>query len=77
MTRKSIALYYYTVEQNKISIRSTNYKGRPGDGIKKLWIYMDKIALRLYTFIKSTFGLSDAFASTVLKFLSIRKRKEK
>jgi hypothetical protein len=77
MTRKSIALYYYTVEQNKISIRSTNYKGRPGDGIKKLWIYMDKIALRLYTFIKSTFGLSDTFASTVLKFLSIRKRKEK
>jgi Rps23 Pro-64 3,4-dihydroxylase Tpa1-like proline 4-hydroxylase len=76
-TRKSIALYYYTEEKNRISINATNYKARPGDGIKKLWIYMDKQALSLYTRIKSAFGLSDDFASKILRFLSVSKRNKK
>ena len=77
MTRKSIALYYYTEEKNKILNRSTNYKPRPGDGIKGIWIYMDKLALSIYIIIKSKFGLSDDFASRVLKLLSFARHKKK
>jgi hypothetical protein len=76
ITRKSIALYYYTEENENITIRSTNYKGRPEDGIKKIGIYLDKQVLHFYTKIKSTFGLSDNFASNVLKFLSFSKKKK-
>jgi hypothetical protein len=74
ITRKSIALYYYTDANKEIPIRSTNYKARPGDGIKKLFIYGDKKLIALYTLIKRTFGLNDDFASKILTFLH-RKRK--
>jgi Rps23 Pro-64 3,4-dihydroxylase Tpa1-like proline 4-hydroxylase len=74
MTRKSIALYYYTDANKEISIRSTNYKARPGDGIKKVFIYGDKQLINLYTLIKRTFGLNDDFASKILRLIN-RKRK--
>ncbi|MGB3947745.1 MAG: 2OG-Fe(II) oxygenase [Bacteroidia bacterium] len=76
VTRKSIALYYYTEEKENVIIRSTNYKGRPEDGIKKIGIYLDKQVLNLYTKIKRAFGLSDNFASNVLKLLSFSKKKK-
>ncbi|KYG80158.1 2-oxoglutarate-Fe(II)-dependent oxygenase superfamily protein [Roseivirga ehrenbergii] len=74
MTRKSIALYYYTAANKEISVRSTNYKARPGDGIKKVFIYGDKQLINLYTLIKRTFGLNDDFASKILRLIN-RKRK--
>jgi Rps23 Pro-64 3,4-dihydroxylase Tpa1-like proline 4-hydroxylase len=70
MTRKSIALYYYTEEQIRPSKRATNYRARPGDGLKALWIYMDKQAISFYTAIKGRFGLSDDFASKILNFFN-------
>src|SRR5205814_5575039 len=43
VTRKSIALYYYTVETATASApRSTNYRARPGDGAKAGLIWLDK-----------------------------------
>lgn len=66
MTRKSIALYYYTKEQELPKMKATNYKARPGDGIRSVWIYLDKQAIALYTAIKGRFGLSDDWASKVL-----------
>ncbi len=75
MTRKSIALYYYTEEKTRPAKRATNYKARPGDGLKALWIYLDKMAISLYTDIKGRFGLSDDFASKVLNFFNRKKRK--
>lgn len=74
MTRKSIALYYYTDANKQIAVRSTNYKARPDDGIKKVFIYLDKQLINLYTLIKRAFGLNDDFASKILKLLN-RKRK--
>jgi hypothetical protein len=71
VTRKSIALYYYTVEKKKIRVRATNYQARPDDGLKGLWIYLDKQVLATYTKAKSTWGLRDDFASRVLKFLNV------
>ena len=75
MTRKSIALYYYTEEKNRPTKRATNYRARPGDGIKSLWIYLDKKAISIYNNLKGHFGLSDEFASKVLNFFNREKRK--
>lgn len=66
MSRKSIALYYYTDEENPYK-SPTNYKGRPDDGIKKLFIYLDKKAILLYNTLKGLFGISDEFTGKILK----------
>jgi len=72
-SRKSLALYYYTVDPN-VTARSTNYRARPNDGaLKSAMIWLDKEAVDLYSRAKARFGFSDELASRVLGFLS-RKR---
>lgn len=66
MTRKSIALYYFT-KNNSPFIQSTEYRARPGEGPKRIGIYLDKMLLRAYDAVKRTFNLDDEFASRVLK----------
>lgn len=75
MTRKSIALYYFTEERKSFKVRSTEYRARPGEGINRVWIYLDKMALRVYDKVKRTFGLSDDFASNLLGMLSRSRKK--
>lgn len=72
VSRKSLALYYYTVEKNPRTVaRSTDYRARPGDGLRKAaLIWLDKQAVNLYSRAKTRFGFSDEFASRVLGFLS-------
>jgi 2OG-Fe(II) oxygenase superfamily len=74
-SRKSLALYYYTVEPGaEVTTRSTNYRSRPEDGVLKAgMIWLDKLAVDLYSRAKARFGFSDEFASKILGFLS-RKR---
>src|SRR5882757_12581 len=74
-SRKSVALYYYTLEPNApVTGRSTNYRARPEDGpLKSAMIWVDKEAVAFYSRAKARFGFSDEFASKVLGFLS-RKR---
>lgn len=72
-TRKSIALYYFTVEERTPRLRTTNYKARPTDGARSIAIWLDKQAIAAYTRIKRTFGLNDDLISKVLNFLG-RKR---
>jgi hypothetical protein len=75
ITRKSIALYYYTVDEAAAAApRSTNYRARPGDGWRAGMIWLDNRALAFYSWVKRTFGISDKFVSRVLGLLS-RKRK--
>jgi hypothetical protein len=62
VARHSLALYYFT-EEAEPHIRSTNYRGRPGDGVKAAAIYADTQALRLYDVMKRRFRLSDETAS--------------
>jgi len=73
--RKSLALYYYTVEQDKkFAVHSTDYHARPQDGWGKAFlIWLDKKAVDLYSRAKMRFGFSDQFASKVLGFLSKKK----
>ncbi len=75
ISRKSLALYYYTPEVNGQRVgKSTNYRARPGDGrLEAALIWADKQAVNLYSRAKEKFGLSDDFASRVLGLLSRKK----
>ncbi len=73
MTRKSIALYYFTEEATAPTLRATNYRARPDDGAKAILIWLDKKAVAAYTTIKRTFGINDAWVSSVLNRLSGKK----
>ena len=69
VTRKSIALYYFTEEAHIPQKRSTNYQARPNDGIKGLFIYLDKKAVAIYSKLKGWLGINDDFVSNVLRKL--------
>lgn len=74
-TRKSIALYYFTMEKDKPVVRSTEYKPRPGEGkMKAAMIYADKIALRCYDRTKRVLGIKDKTATKVLGMFSRKNR---
>jgi hypothetical protein len=70
--RKSLAFYYYTVEQLPTTgLHSTDYRARPSDGWgTRSLIWMDKKAVDLYSRAKMRLGFSDELASKVLRFLS-------
>ena len=73
-SRKSLALYYYTEEREKLVPHSTDYFARPQDGWgKAAMIWLDKKAVDLYSRAKARFGFSDEFASKVLGWLSGKK----
>jgi len=70
VTRRSLALYYYTVEKTAPVARSTDYRPRPADGFgTRAMIWADKKILHLYSRVKSRLGLSDDFASATLRLL--------
>jgi 2OG-Fe(II) oxygenase superfamily len=74
VSRRSLALYYYTVDDSETIVRSTNYRARPGDGLgKAAMIWLDKQAVDLYSRAKARFGFSDEFASKVLGLISKKK----
>jgi len=75
VSRKSLAFYYYTVEQvGTLRPRSTDYRSRPQDGwMESALIWLDKQAVSLYSRAKVRFGFSDDLASRVLGVLSRRK----
>jgi len=74
-SRKSLALYYYTVEPGrKVPVHSTDYFARPQDGwAKSAMIWLDKTAVDLYSRAKARFGFSDEFASKILGWWSRKK----
>lgn len=76
-TRRSLALYYYTVESEsagRVVSRSTDYRARPSDGVgNAALIWLDKQAVNLYSKAKVRFGFSDNLASRILSFISRKK----
>lgn len=74
MTRKSIALYYFTEEKTAPKKRATNYRARPDDGIKSFFIWLDKQMISLYNTLKGWLGINDDFVSKVLNFLNRGKK---
>lgn len=69
MARRSMALYYFTREQAPVR-RSTNYRARPGDGLKRLAIWADRQALDIYDRTVRRMGLSTERTSEILERLS-------
>jgi len=66
--RQSMALYYFSEEVDPL-VRSTEYRARPGDGRKGVWIYLDKQVLRAYDRLKRRLQLSDDMTGRVLRLL--------
>lgn len=73
MTRKSIALYYFTEEKETPKLRTTNYQARPQDGARAALIWLDKQAVAVYTKTKRAFGIDDAIVSKVLNVFGKKK----
>jgi 2OG-Fe(II) oxygenase superfamily len=67
--RQSMALYYFTDEDHPLT-RSTDYRARPGDGLRRAYIYLDKKALQGYDVVKRRLHLSDGAVSRTLGYLS-------
>src|SRR5262249_20850400 len=70
VTRKSIALYYFTDELAP-RVEATDYRARPGDPLaNRLGIFADKLALTLYARLKRRLGWSDERTSAILAYLA-------
>lgn len=74
MTRKSIALYYFTEHDKVPPKRATNYQARPEDGSKRILIWLDKQAIAVYNALKGWLGIDDKFVSKVLNFFNREKK---
>ncbi len=72
VSRNSLALYYYTVEDKpRLVVRSTDYQARPSDGRRKTaLIWLDKHAVSIYSRIKKKFGFSDRWVSRILGLIA-------
>lgn len=73
VTRKSLALYYFTEGTATPYKQATDYRARPGENA--FAIYLDKKAVSFYTRLKGALGLNDDFASRVLNIFSGKKKK--
>ncbi|MDX2046169.1 MAG: 2OG-Fe(II) oxygenase [Chitinophagaceae bacterium] len=71
--RRSIALYYYTIEEKPFR-RATYYKARPGEGSKKFMVKLDNMMVAVYTEIKGWLGANDKIVSNILKRFSRKKK---
>ncbi len=71
--RRSIALYYYSIEDKPFR-RATLYKARPGEGGKKWLVKLDNMLVAVYTEIKGKLGANDKIISNVLKWFSGKKK---
>ena len=67
MSRKSIALYYYTYENKKPRKRFTNYRSTKSSLVHKSLVYLDKKLVHLYSHIKYNGGLNDSWISKLLR----------
>ncbi len=70
-TRKSIALYYFTVEPKPVLTRSTEYRPKPTDSpLRKMMIWGDKQVLRAVDLFKRKLGFSDRALGRILRLFS-------
>ena len=72
--RRSIALYYYTIEDKPFR-RSSHYMARPGEENKKIMVELDNTLLSVYTRIKGWLGSNDKIVSAVLRMFSRKNKK--
>jgi Rps23 Pro-64 3,4-dihydroxylase Tpa1-like proline 4-hydroxylase len=67
-SRKSLLLYYYRDEGHELDLSSTDYQPLPNDSLsRRLLIAADRMALRIYTFIKGRTKVSDRLMDRLLR----------
>ncbi len=69
MLRKSIALYYYTVEKEDFIYNTTEYKARPLDKMKMMF-RVDNFLLKVYAVLKRKLKFTDRLLSKILHFFN-------
>ena len=69
VARRSMALYYFTREHSPVR-RATNYRARPGDGLKRVAIWTDRKVLDLYDRTRRRTGWSDERTNAMLERLN-------
>lgn len=74
MSRRSIALYYFTEEMRNLKVQSTQYRARPGEGLKKLFVWIDTQIVAAYTIAKRSLGINDEWVSRMLRWMSGNKK---
>lgn len=72
--RRSMALYYFTQDDHAVR-RSTHYRARPGDGLRRVAIGADRIALDVYDRAKRRLGLDDEKVNRALERLHRLRRR--
>ncbi len=75
--RCSVALYYFTAEDQEVGLRATNYRPRPDDGRRAWIIRADNWALSRYARIRDRLGLDDRVVGRLLAPLQRRPRRKK
>ena len=68
-SRKSLAMYFYTKEDNFDKI-ATDYRSRPSDGNKKFLIWADTKLISIYSKMKGFLGIDDTFVSSILNLFN-------
>jgi len=75
VSRRSLALYYFTEEAQEVELRSTTYQPRPQDAGNKRWLMaLDNKLINIYTKLKRKNGMNDKLISKLLKFISKNKK---
>lgn len=74
-SRKSLQLYYYTVDQSADAVPvATTYYARPKDSrLKRILVRLDNRALSFYDMTKRRLGISDTLVSRVMAAFGGRK----
>ena len=73
--RSSVALYYFTAQDDTVDPRATNYRPRPVDGRRGWIIRADNWALARYAAIRTRFGISDRAMGRILGPLQRKPRR--
>jgi hypothetical protein len=69
-SRKSLQLYYYTVDPAAAVPQATTYYARPADSaLRRLLVRVDNRLVRLYSTLKRRLGMSDAEVSRVMRWV--------
>jgi Rps23 Pro-64 3,4-dihydroxylase Tpa1-like proline 4-hydroxylase len=69
-SRKSLALYYFTDERQRVPVRSTRYVPRPGDpALTRALIHVDRALLHVYALLKRYTPFGDRLVSRLLRRL--------
>jgi hypothetical protein len=70
VSRKCLALYYFTAEKPAPRFRHVRHYARPGDGVRHLWVAADNLLLRAHVSSLMPLGVDDAGVNRVQRLFT-------